>query len=61
MNELFEGFEEIVDYIDDLLLMTKGIYKEHLEKLYKFLKKLEKAGLKVNTNKSFFAQQELEY
>eukprot|EP00957_Ditylum_brightwellii_P207038 15351189-Ditylum_brightwellii.AAC.1 len=61
MNELFVGFEEVMDYIDDLLLITKGTYEEHLEELDRVLKKLEKAGLKVNMNKSFFAQQELYY
>jgi hypothetical protein len=59
MNELFAGFEEVMAYIDDLLLITKGTYEEYLEKLDRVLKKLEKAGLKVNMNKSFFAQQEL--
>ena len=61
MNELFAGFEEVMVYIDDLLLTTKGIYEEHLEQLDKVLKKSEEVRLKVNMNKSFFAQQELEY
>eukprot|EP00957_Ditylum_brightwellii_P200355 15274459-Ditylum_brightwellii.AAC.1 len=61
MNELFAGFEEVMTYIDDVLLITKGTYEEHLGKLDKVLKKVEKAGLKVSMNKSFFAQQELEY
>eukprot|EP00957_Ditylum_brightwellii_P059742 4535551-Ditylum_brightwellii.AAC.1 len=61
MNKTFAGFEEVMAYINDLLSITKGTYEEHLEKLDKALKKLEKAGLKVNMNKSFFPQQELEY
>eukprot|EP00957_Ditylum_brightwellii_P102400 7805703-Ditylum_brightwellii.AAC.1 len=61
MNELFARFENIMAYIDDLLSIIKETYEEHPEKLNKVLKKLEKAGLKVNINKSFFAQQELEY
>eukprot|EP00957_Ditylum_brightwellii_P025294 1913920-Ditylum_brightwellii.AAC.1 len=58
MNELFAVFEEVMAYIDDLLLIAKGMYEEHLEKINKVLKKLEKAGLKVNVIKSFFVQQE---
>ena len=61
MNELFAGFEGAMAYIADLLVITKGTYEEHLEKLDRVLKKLKKTGLKVNMNKSFFAQQELEY
>eukprot|EP00957_Ditylum_brightwellii_P112262 8559097-Ditylum_brightwellii.AAC.1 len=50
------GFEEVMAYINDLLFIAKGAYEKHLEKLDKVLKKLEKAGHKVNMNKSFFAQ-----
>eukprot|EP00957_Ditylum_brightwellii_P192325 14640865-Ditylum_brightwellii.AAC.2 len=57
MNEGFTGIEEVMAYIDDLLLITKGTYEEHSETLDQVLKKLEKAGLKVNMNKSFFAQK----
>eukprot|EP00957_Ditylum_brightwellii_P040838 3091179-Ditylum_brightwellii.AAC.1 len=59
MNKLFAGFKEVKAYIDDILLITKGTYEDHLEKLDKVLNKLEKAGLRVNMNKSFIAQQEL--
>eukprot|EP00957_Ditylum_brightwellii_P027665 2091074-Ditylum_brightwellii.AAC.1 len=59
MNELFAGLEEVMAYIGDLLLVTKGTYEKHLEKLDRLLNKLEKFGLKDNMNKSFFAQQEL--
>eukprot|EP00957_Ditylum_brightwellii_P208443 15357456-Ditylum_brightwellii.AAC.1 len=61
MNEAFAGFEAVMASIDYLHLMAKGAYEEHIKKLNKALKKLEKAGLKVNMNQSFFAQQQLEY
>eukprot|EP00957_Ditylum_brightwellii_P107530 8204508-Ditylum_brightwellii.AAC.1 len=50
-NELFEEIEDVLVYIDGLLLIRKGTYEEHLKKPDKVLKKLEKAGLKVNMNK----------
>jgi Reverse transcriptase (RNA-dependent DNA polymerase) len=61
MSALFDGLEFIRTYIDDLLCLTKGSFKDHLEKLERVLHRLQEAGLKVNSNKSFFAKTELEY
>ena len=63
MNELFEGLDFVRAYIDDLLIITKNGdgYAKHLQHLDQVLTKLGEAGLKVNTKKSFFAHEELEY
>jgi hypothetical protein len=53
--------EYVRAYIDDLLIITNGTYLEHLQMLATLLTWLQQAGLKVNTNKSWFAQEELEY
>ena len=56
-----QGLEFVRKYIGDLLCITTSTFQDHLTKLDKVLEKIEKAGLKVNANKSFFAQPELEY
>ena len=61
MNELFAGFDYVRAYIDDLLIITKGSFEEHLKQLDTVLEKLETAGLKINASKSCFAAHELEY
>ena len=61
MMELFDGMEYIRACIDDLLVLTKGDYDDHLEKLDRTLSRLTEAGLKVNARKSYFARGELEY
>jgi Reverse transcriptase (RNA-dependent DNA polymerase) len=61
MSELMEGLDFIRTYIDDLLVITKESFDDHLEKLDLVLQQLENARLKVNGNKSFFARTELEY
>ena len=61
MNEIFAGFEYVRTYIDDLLIISNNSYDDHLEKLDKVFNKLQKAGFKVNAEKSFFAKGELEY
>ena len=61
MSTLFAELEYVKTYIDNLLVTTKGDLDDHLEKLDVVLRKLKRAGLKVNANKSFFCQHELEY
>ena len=61
MGSLMEDLEYVRCYIDDLLVITKGSFLDHLKKLDEVLKRLEAAGLKVNITKSSFAESELEY
>jgi len=61
MNELFHGFDFVRAYIDDLLVITKGTFQDHLVKLRRVFDKLRDAGLKVNAEKSFFCTGETEY
>ena len=56
-----QGLEFVRTYIDDLLYITTSSFQDHLTKLDKVLERIKKVGLKVNANKSFFAQPELEY
>ena len=44
MNELFAGFNYVRAYIDDLLIITKGSFEEHLKQLDTVLEKFETAG-----------------
>jgi hypothetical protein len=55
------GLKFVQAYIDDLLAITSGSFRDHLEKLELIFKRLRQAGLKVNADKSFFAKYELEY
>ena len=61
MNEIFAGFDYVRAYIDDLLVITKGTFEEHLKHLDTVLEKIEMAGLKINAAKLCFVVHELEY
>ncbi len=61
MSELMDGLDFVRTYIDDLLILTKGSFEEHLERIEQVFIRLQQAGLKVNARKSFFARGELEY
>jgi len=60
MSELMDGLAFVRTHIDDLLCLTKSTFSDHLEKVELVLQKLQKARLKVNVTKSFFARSQLE-
>ncbi len=61
MMDLMEALEYVRAYIDNLLVITRGTLEDHLDKLRKVLRRLRKAGLKVNAAKSFFCTHEIDY
>ena len=61
MGTLYQDLKYIRTYIDDLLVLSRGDFPDHLEKLNTVLERIRESGLKVNANKSFFARTELEY
>jgi hypothetical protein len=56
---MMEGLELVHVYINDLLMLSKGSFEDYFLKLKLVLQCLQKAGLKVNAKKSFFAQPKL--
>ena len=61
MSNLFRDLTFVREYIDDLLITSNGTIQDHLQKVEQVLQRLQKAGLKVNANKSKFCRSEVEY
>ena len=61
MSDLMQGLEFVRAYLDDLLVLSKGSFAEHLVHLEEVLNRLAASGLKVNASKSFFCREQLEY
>ena len=61
MADLMYGLPYVRVYIDNLLVITKGSYEDHLQKLATVFSRLAKAGLKINLPKCHIAKQEVEY
>ncbi|MGH7974471.1 MAG: reverse transcriptase domain-containing protein [bacterium] len=62
MSYLMIGLLEFAKtYLDDILVMSKGSFEDHLQKLREVFKRLSMANLKVNVTKSKFCQTEVEY
>ena len=61
MSGLMESLEFVRTYLDDLLILTKSTFDDHLIKLRQVLDRLKQAGLRINCAKSIFASDEIEY
>jgi hypothetical protein len=48
-------------YINDVTILSQGMWEDHVAKIDKVLTGLEDAGLKVNGLESFFGCKEFEY
>ncbi len=58
---LMASLEFVRAYINDLLIIMRGILDKHLKKMETVQTRLPDAGLKVNAAKSFFCTHEIEY
>ena len=61
ISEIFDGFKMIHVCIDDVLVITKNKFEDHLKDLDRVLQRLTESGLKLNTEKSFFGRTETEH
>jgi len=61
MSALMSGLEFVRTYIDDVLVLTKSSFQDHLEKLRQVLIKLRDAGIKANAPKCKFCATEVKY
>ena len=61
MDELFQDFKQVRAYIDDILCLTTGSWKDHLTTLKRVLTIMQKANLRINAKKSFFGRESCEY
>ena len=61
MNDLFHVFKSIRAFIDKILILTRGDWTYHAQRLKRTLNKLKEKGIKCNIEKSLFGKTEMEY
>ena len=61
LGNLFADSEFVLVYIDDLLILTKGDFQDHIDKVRIVLQKLNDMGLQVHPEKSKFGTGEVKY
>ena len=59
MNEMFRRIEFIIAYTNNLLIITKGDWSNHLDKLELVLTNLKEKGIKRNIEKYCFGQTDM--
>ncbi len=59
--DLVTSLKFVQVYMDDLLIITRGILDEHLQKMETVLTRMRDTRLKVNAAKSLFCAHEIEY
>ena len=61
MNDLFNIFEFICAHIKEILILTKGDWTYHVQKLELMFNIMKEKGLKCNIENYLFGQTEMEY
>ena len=61
MNDLLGHLPFVRCYLDDVLIVTKGTWDEHLQAVREVLECMNEKGLKINAMKSFFGKDRIEY
>ena len=61
MTNLVRDLECVRAYLDDLLYLTCSTFKDYLDKLDAMLNRSNEVRLKVNTQKSVFCADQIEY
>ena len=61
MNDLLHGFEFMCACIDNLLVLTKGDWTDHVQKLELTPNKLKEKVIKYNIEESLFGKTKKEY
>jgi hypothetical protein len=60
ISDLMHGLDFVRCYLDDVLIISTSSFEEHLLKVEKCFQRIEKAGLKINPDKSFFGKKAIE-
>ena len=61
MGQLFQDMEQVIVYMDDLLIIGTETFEKHIEQVNEVLTRLEAKQMQVNPDKSFWAKDEVAY
>ena len=61
LGQLFSDMENVLIYIDDILVVTHGSFEEHLEVLEEVFNRLTKKSMQVHPRKCDWFKKEVDY
>ena len=56
-----QGLEYVCTYLDHLLVMSNGMYEDHIKNIDTVFTRLQNSGLRIHAEKSNFCRSEVEY
>ena len=61
MSEIFGNFEDVIVYIDNIILYTKASFAHHVKRFGAVLEQLKINNLHVHVEETFLASQKVDY
>ena len=61
MTTLFSDYNDVIAYIDNILLATKSSFNQHIQRLQQILIVLQKNNLHVHVEGTFLASNKVDY
>ena len=61
MGELFADMEEVIVYLNDIVIIGTGSFEKHLAVVNEVLRRLKEQGLQVNADKSAWIKSKVKY
>jgi hypothetical protein len=61
MSHIFSNFEDVIVYIDNIILYTKSTYEHHVQRLGTVLQQLRNNNLHVHVEGTFLASKRVDY
>jgi hypothetical protein len=59
--KVFYDFEDVILYIDNIILFTKKAFEQHVNRLVQVLERIRQQNLQVHVEETFIASQEVDY
>ena len=61
IDNTLKGLADTYSFLDDIIIVSGGRIKNHKEKVFKCIQKLDKENLSINLEKCHFAKNEIEW
>ena len=61
IDTTLRGLKNTYSFLDDIIIVTGGGLKKHIEQVFKCLEKLDKENLSINLENCHFAKNKIEW
>jgi Reverse transcriptase (RNA-dependent DNA polymerase) len=61
MMKIFYDFEDVIVYIDNIILFTKDTFQHHVKRLSQVLERIKSQNLHIHVKETFIVSQEVDF